>query len=146
MAHRNTKINKSKNLQSINVGLASIMFVLLNGAQQNTALAADNQTKASASKTYNIPAGSLSEALPAYAAETGTLLGFDPKLTQGKETKGLKGNYSTQEGFKELLKGTGLEIVDDKRGGYFLDKALPPAPAKATIPTLGANENQKTGE
>ncbi|MCX7190565.1 MAG: TonB-dependent receptor [Methylotenera sp.] len=98
-------------------------------------MAADNQTK-----TYNIPAGSLSEALPAYAAETGTLLGFDPKLTQGKETKGLKGNYNTKEGFKELLKGTGLEIVDDKRGGYFLDKALPPAPAKATIPTLGEKE------
>ena len=102
------------------------------------ATAAEPATKQN--PAYNIPAGPLGKALSSYAAQSGVLLSFEPVKTEGKETKGLQGNYNTKEGFKELLKGTGLEIVDDKRGGYFLDKALPPAPAKATIPTLGEKE------
>ena len=88
----------------------------------------------------NIPAGPLGKALSTYASQNGVLLSFEPAKTEGKETKGLKGNYNTKEGFKELLKGTGLEIINDQHGGYFLDKALPPAPAKAIIPSLGEKE------
>ncbi|NOU24651.1 MAG: hypothetical protein HOO90_03855, partial [Methylotenera sp.] len=93
-------------------------------------------TKATA-EPANIPAGPLGKALSTYASQNGVLLSFEPAKTEGKETKGLKGNYSTKEGFKELLKGTGLEIINDQRGGYYLDKATPPAPVKENIPSLG---------
>lgn len=42
--------------------------------------------------TYNIPAGDLSDTLPGYAAQSGVLLGFDPKLTQGKRSPVLHGH------------------------------------------------------
>ena len=87
-------------------------------------------------KTYQIPAGDLSDTLPDYAAESGILLGFDPILTQGKRSGVLKGQYSVQEGFETLLKDSGLEVVQDKTGRYQLrratpkPKAIPGAPEK----------------
>lgn len=73
---------------------------------------------------YAIPAGDLSEMLPLYASQAGVLLGFEPGLTVGKTTKGLKGEYGLYEGFSTLLKGSGLEVVQDKKGGYTLIKAV----------------------
>jgi len=76
-------------------------------------------------KSYQIPAGDLSDTLPDYAAESGILLGFDPILTQGKRSGVLKGQYGVQEGFETLLKDSGLEVVQDKAGRYQLHRAMP---------------------
>lgn len=76
-------------------------------------------------KIYDIPAGDLSDTLPGYAAQSGVLLGFDPKLTQGKRSSVLRGPYTIKEGFDTILKGTGLEAVQDKDGRYQLQKATP---------------------
>ena len=78
-------------------------------------------------KSYQIPAGDLSDTLPDYAAESGILLGFDPILTQGKRSPALKGQYGVQEGFEALLKDSGLEVVQDKSGRYQLRRAAPKA-------------------
>ncbi|MDF0377555.1 TonB-dependent receptor [Methylophilus sp. YYY-1] len=78
-------------------------------------------------KSYQIPAGDLSDTLPDYAAESGILLGFDPILTQGKRSPALKGKYGVQEGFEALLKDSGLEVVQDKSGRYQLRRAAPKA-------------------
>ncbi|MDP8566913.1 TonB-dependent receptor [Methylophilus aquaticus] len=76
-------------------------------------------------KTYNIPAGDLSDTLPGYAAEAGILLGFDPVLTQGKRGHVLNGQFTLQEGFETMLKDTGLEVMQDKAGHYQLRRAAP---------------------
>ncbi|MFD0913383.1 TonB-dependent receptor domain-containing protein [Methylophilus luteus] len=76
-------------------------------------------------KTYQIPAGDLSDTLPDYAAESGILLGFDPILTQGKRSPTLKGQYGVQEGFDTLLKDSGLEVIQNKDGRYQLRRAVP---------------------
>ena len=78
-------------------------------------------------KIYNIPAGDLSDTLPGYAAQSGVLLGFDPKLTQGKRSPVLRGQYTVHDGFEAILKGSGLEVVQDKDGRYQLKKAAVPA-------------------
>lgn len=78
-------------------------------------------------KSYQIPAGDLSDTLPDFAAESGILLGFDPILTQGKRSPALKGQYGVQEGFEALLKDSGLEVVQDKSGRYQLRRAAPKA-------------------
>ncbi len=59
-------------------------------------------------KTYALPPGPLGRVLSSFAAESGILLSFDPKLTEGIDTQGLTGNYSTEEGFAVLLSGTDL--------------------------------------
>src|SRR5690606_9173096 len=76
---------------------------------------------ATAKKTYDIPPGPLTPALNRFARMAGVPLGFEPAATEGLETRGLSGQYSVREGFAELLKGTGLEAVNDQHGGYFLD-------------------------
>ncbi|WP_230346799.1 TonB-dependent receptor domain-containing protein [Methylobacillus methanolivorans] len=76
-------------------------------------------------KIYDIPAGDLSDTLPGYAAQSGVLLGFDPRLTQGKRSPVLRGPYTIKEGFDAILKGTGLEAVQDKDGRYQLQNAIP---------------------
>ncbi len=74
-------------------------------------------------KSFNIPAGNLTNALSLYAANAGVLLPFDSVLTEGKKTAGLKGNYSIGEGFANLLKGTGLEVINNQKGELELRKA-----------------------
>lgn len=88
-------------------------------------LAADETVQEAPRKNYSIPAGPLSKAISEYAAETGVRLTFDPSIAKNKQTKGLDGEYSVDEGFNRLLKDSGLEAIDDQAGGYFLVPALP---------------------
>ncbi|WP_235272670.1 TonB-dependent receptor domain-containing protein [Methylotenera versatilis] len=87
---------------------------------------AETAFSANTRKTYDIPAGPLDDALNRFARQSGVYLSFAPAIAQGKETRGLKGEYNVNEGFAILLSGSGLQAVSDQRGGYFLDK-LPPA-------------------
>ncbi|MGJ8620934.1 MAG: TonB-dependent receptor domain-containing protein [Methylophilaceae bacterium] len=75
------------------------------------------------SLNYNIYAGTLTQALNQYAQKAGVTLVFDPQLTQGKVSNGLKGQYSITEGFKALLQGTGLVVVNNDQGEFTLVKA-----------------------
>jgi len=88
-------------------------------------MAADETVQEAPRKNYSIPAGPLSNAISEYAAETGVRLTFDPSIAKDKQTKGLDGEYSVDEGFNRLLKDSGLEAIDDQDGGYFLVPALP---------------------
>ncbi|HEC75003.1 MAG TPA: TonB-dependent receptor [Methylophaga aminisulfidivorans] len=80
---------------------------------------------------YAIPAGPLGKAISGYAAQSGVRLTFDPALAEGKETQGLSGEFSVNEGFQKLLDDSGLEAIDDQNGGYFV------VPTQADIPALG---------
>lgn len=88
-------------------------------------LAADETVQEAPRKNYSIPPGPLGNAISEYAAETGVRLTFDPSVTKGKQTRGLEGEYSVDEGFNRLLRDSGLEAIDDQAGGYFLVPALP---------------------
>jgi len=89
-------------------------------------------------KNYNIPAGTLTQTLNRFAQQTGVVLVFDPMQTEGKTSKGISGKFTTQSGFAELLKGTGLQETSNDKGGYTLKKLPPPPPVKEKIPNLGA--------
>lgn len=96
-------------------------------------LAADETVQEAPRKNYSIPAGPLSKAISEYAAETGVRLTFDPSIAKDKQTKGLDGEYSVDEGFNRLLKDSGLEAIDDQAGGYFLVPALPALGEESTL-------------
>jgi len=95
-------------------------------------------------QSFNIPAGDLTNALSLYAANAGVLLPFDSALTEGKKTQGIKGKYSVNEGFANLLKGTGLEIIDNKKGELELRKA--PAVKVSEADNLPLNKELSTVE
>ena len=78
--------------------------------------------------SVDIAGGPLGAALAAYAANAGVLLSFDPALTRGLQTPGLRGTYPFEDGLQRLLAGTGLAPQRRADGGY----TLRPAPQGAT--------------
>ncbi|WP_434134466.1 TonB-dependent siderophore receptor [Pseudomonas luteola] len=92
----------------------SLAFMPLAGNAAETAAAAQ------AVRSYDIPAGPLSTALSRFAGEANVMLSADGALTEGKQSPGLKGQYSVEEGFAALLKGSGLQIVNTGSGSYSL--------------------------
>src|SRR5471032_3485537 len=90
-----------------------VQAILLAGlslaATSTTALAqgANPETR----RHVEIAAGTLDSTLNRFAGSTGILLAIDGKLTAGKTSQGLSGDYTPQEGLVVLLQGTGLEAV-----------------------------------
>lgn len=90
-----------------------------------------------ARQAYDIPAGSLGNALDDFVASARTPVLFDRDLVRHKSSPAVKGNYTDQEAVRRLLKGTGLSFrVTDK--GVILIMAEPRneavVPAKAARP------------
>lgn len=75
-----------------------------------------------ASREYAILAGSLTETLNRFGAESGLLLSFSTELTAGLQSAGLQGRYTTHDALQTLLAGTGLEAVA-RGNGYLLRKS-----------------------
>lgn len=63
-----------------------------------------------ARRHYEIPAGSLAQALTRFAAESGVNLAVDPGLVGSRDSGGLTGDYGVAEGFTRLLAGSGLKL------------------------------------
>ena len=82
---------------------------------------------AAATAAYDIPAGALGPALSRFAAQAGVTLSFEPSLTEGRRTGGLRGTHAVGDGFSRLLAGTGLEAVARAGGGYTLRHPAPGA-------------------
>ena len=82
---------------------------------------------------YEIPAGPLSEVLNEFSRRAGITLSSTPAQTQGRQSVGLKGDYSAEQGFTRLLEGTGLQAVSGD-GVSFVLQVLPESNA-LTLPT-----------
>ncbi|MDL2184765.1 TonB-dependent receptor [Pseudomonas sp. ChxA] len=78
---------------------ASPLFVPLGYAE-------DSATR----RSYQVPAGSLSAALTRFAGLAGVNLSVDPALVSGRSSVGLSGEYGVEEGFAQLLTGSGLQL------------------------------------
>ncbi|MCJ1885660.1 TonB-dependent siderophore receptor [Pseudomonas sp. LA21] len=78
---------------------------------------------ASSAQHFSVPAGSLEDALNAYARQAGVLLSFDPTLTRGLGSQGLAGDYPVDTGFAVLLSGSGLSAEISADGSYRLQRS-----------------------
>ena len=90
--------------------LASVLTVSVAANAEST-----NNT-GSVKRSYHIGGGSLSQALRKFATNSGLLFSAEAKLTDGKTTTGLDGEYTVEEGLKKLLAGSGLtsKVLDNK--------------------------------
>ena len=84
----------------------------------------------------NIPAGSLDQALNQYAQAAGVLLIIDAELTAGRQSAGLSGSYTPNQGFATLLQGTGLEVIQQGNGSYNLRRSARPAERVSQMPVV----------
>jgi iron complex outermembrane receptor protein len=84
--------------------LASALIVVPSAMAEGNG---DNTTK----RHYHISSGTLSHALSQFAGSANILLLADARLTDGKSSPGLNGEYTVEEGFQKLLAGSGLVHV-----------------------------------
>ncbi|MEC5319438.1 TonB-dependent siderophore receptor [Brenneria populi subsp. brevivirga] len=74
-------------------------------------------------RAYAIPAGTLSNQLNQFAAQSGVYLVGDASLANGKSGAALRGNYRVEDGFRALLAGSGLQAVKQSDNTYLLQPA-----------------------
>ena len=74
-------------------------------------------------RAYAIPAAALGTVLSEFASQAGITLSFDADQTRGKQSAGLRGSYSVEQGLSALLVGSGLEPVHRGGGNYVLRTA-----------------------
>ncbi|MGY1489120.1 TonB-dependent siderophore receptor [Methylobacillus pratensis] len=78
-------------------------------------------------KQYQIPPGSLKDALAQFGREAQVMLSYNSELVSGLHSNGLNKTASVRDGLEQLLTGTGLEAVAQENGGYMLRKSNKPA-------------------
>lgn len=69
-------------------------------------------------RQYAIAPGALSTVLGSYAATAGVELAVDASLLQGRQSAGLAGRHTIEEGFAALLRGHGLRAARQANGSY----------------------------
>nr|WP_255696785.1 TonB-dependent receptor [Sandaracinobacteroides sayramensis] len=72
------------------------------------ALALPAPATAQAVRGYDIPAGSLADAINSFGEQSGAQILYDAALTQGRSSAGLKGQFGVAEGLSRLLAGSGV--------------------------------------
>ncbi|MDQ8023674.1 MAG: TonB-dependent receptor [Moraxellaceae bacterium] len=93
--------------------------LLITGALTTTLQALPAAAQVSeARRNFNVPAGSLEDALNAFARQAGITLSFDPQLARGKQATALSGNLTVAEGLSQLLGPHGLEATPGSTGSY----------------------------
>lgn len=86
------------------LGTAAPLPVLAQATDTGSASA-----QAAEERQYNIEGGPLDAVLNRFALAAGIELSVSSELTQGKTSPGLNGQYTTEEGLRQLLAGSGLD-------------------------------------
>jgi iron complex outermembrane receptor protein len=88
-----------------------------------------------ARRAYTVPAGTLGAALTRFAHLAGVSLSLDPALVTGRQSRGLSGSYSVDEGFMQLLQGSGLQLQPVGFGAFTLVPEAQASDALEIAPT-----------
>ncbi|HVL01125.1 MAG TPA: TonB-dependent siderophore receptor [Dongiaceae bacterium] len=105
--------NHPFNLRPLTIGSFCLMSSLIiipfaHGETPAPATPASQNATQNANQSYDIPAGPLTEVLTRFSAKSGIFLMGSTDLAKGKNSAGLKGQYSAQSGLQAILVGTGL--------------------------------------
>ncbi|WKJ92364.1 TonB-dependent receptor [Methylomonas montana] len=76
----------------------------------------------SASRSFAIPAGSLSTALNRLAEAGGLQLVYDAGIAEGLQSQGLSGNYTPEAALQQLLRNSGLSYRIAENGSVVIER------------------------
>lgn len=88
-----------------------------------------------ARRTFQVAPASLGAALTHFADQAGVSLSLDPALVEGRQSNGLSGRYSVDEGFNQLLRSSGLQALPVGEGAFTLMPAPQASGALEIAPT-----------
>ena len=112
-----------------------VVTIILPGA----AVAQSNIESSTSAQAHKIPPGSLKNALGRFAKQTGIKLSYNKADIKGKTTKGLKGNYTIQDGLNRLLSGSKLQAV--RKGKVYVVQKLRAPKSKVSISNNDVTES-----
>jgi len=69
---------------------------------------------------FEVSGGALNAVLAEFASQAGITLPIEPGLVQGLSSGGLRSDISVSEGLQQVLKGSGLQAVEQSNGLYLL--------------------------
>lgn len=95
----------------------SLAVALAASAPLHSVLAAD-AAAVGAARSYSIAAGPLGNVLAQFAALSGVPLSFDSRLLNDQQSPGLRGSFTAQAGFDQLLQGSGYTLQGSAADGY----------------------------
>jgi len=105
---------RGSNPSRILAGVACGILTVASSAAQSQESSSTIQTQ----RQYDIPAGALDSTLKTFASQAGVMLSIDASLTQGKYGPGIKGSYSVEQGFRALIAGSDLQVIEDADHSY----------------------------
>lgn len=97
-----------------------------------------------ATRSYDIPAGTLEDVLSRFGRDAGIMLSFKPEVTAGHASPGLRGNYTTRDGLEKLVAASGLVVVPQSNGSYLINAA--PADAAGPVAALAVTNVTATAD
>lgn len=112
------------------LGMAGLAIHLAVGAGIAGSTAASAYAQAVQAVRYDVPAGDMIDALNRFAQQSGVSIALEADKLQGLKTDGLKGTYQVEDGFNQLLRGSGY-AVGKTAAGYVLVPAAPAAAVSA---------------
>jgi len=74
-------------------------------------------------RRFDIPAQSLSAALLEFSRQSGVMVVVSPDLTAGRRSQVVRGTLAANDAIRMLLAGTRLRAVDNRGGGYRIDRS-----------------------
>jgi iron complex outermembrane recepter protein len=110
--------------------LASVLTVSVAANAEST------NNMGSVKHSYHISGGTLGQALRQFATNSGLLFSAEAKLTDGKTSAGLDGEYTVEEGFRKLLAGSGLTYTLTDNNSVAIKVADTGKDATLTLPEV----------
>jgi outer membrane receptor for ferric coprogen and ferric-rhodotorulic acid len=86
----------------------------------STCAIAEEVTANNQLRHFDVSGGALDAVLAEFASQAGITLPIEPGLVQGMSSGGLRADVSVPEGLQQVLKGSGLQAVEQGRGLYLL--------------------------
>lgn len=101
-------------------------------------------------RSFDIPAGTLDQALSRFGRQSGAQIAVNGELTAGLRSPGVSGLFGLNDALRALLVGTGLEALRDAGGEYTLRRQAAPAPSASqgdvALPLVTVTATADTGE
>ncbi|BES83634.1 ligand-gated channel [Pectobacterium araliae] len=103
-------------------------------------VAAVYAASAASVQPYAVSSGPLNQVLNQFAQQAGVLLSYDPALVAGKRGAGLRGDYSVEQGFQQILGSSGLSAQYSTDGSVTLVQRTASEPVPVSAPITAKND------
>lgn len=104
-------------------GAAALLLTTALGLAMAPAAWAQTPAQAAQSRTFQIPAGPLADALVQFGYQSGLQVAADGALTVSARSPGISGSFAPLEALSQLLAGTGLTFRVTSAGSVQLERA-----------------------